>query len=275
MNKDIPFTINAKTGDVCTAKVLDREFKENYEFAVSAEDGKFDAKVSDLYTFVILNLSGAFMDIRVSSNLNEGCYFTNVISHLFSFFLHQVPISVEITDENDNPPRFEKDRYVVTIPTDSQAGRSVIQLHAVDLDTANNGEITYWIKNTHGIFEIDPKTGLVRLASALSNARRASAGGKGNATFEMEVFAQDHGATSNIGRTMLYVRISNTLNHPPVFERFAYSVFVDENAANVPLVQVSIVSMTFHLTYAFYSSQCIIYGDTSLNELDNFTGSRE
>ncbi|XP_022692572.1 protocadherin Fat 4-like isoform X3 [Varroa jacobsoni] len=193
LNKDIPFTINSKTGDVCTAKVLDRELKENYEFAVSAEDGKFDAKV---------------------------------------------PISVEITDENDNPPRFEKERYVVTIPTDSQAGRSVIQLHAVDLDTANNGEITYWIKNTHGIFEIDPKTGLVRLASALTNARKVPTGGNGNATFEMEVFAQDHGATSNIGRTMLYVRISNTLNHPPVFERFAYSVFVDENAANVPLVQV-------------------------------------
>lgn len=45
LNKDIPFTINSKTGDVCTAKVLDRELKENYEFAVSAEDGKFDAKV--------------------------------------------------------------------------------------------------------------------------------------------------------------------------------------------------------------------------------------
>lgn len=45
LNKDIPFTINAKTGDVCTAKVLDRESRENYEFAVSAEDGKFDAKV--------------------------------------------------------------------------------------------------------------------------------------------------------------------------------------------------------------------------------------
>lgn len=46
LNKDIPFTINAKTGDICTAKVLDRELKDSYEFAVSAEDGKFDAKVS-------------------------------------------------------------------------------------------------------------------------------------------------------------------------------------------------------------------------------------
>lgn len=162
-----------------------------------------------------------------------------IVTNSFFVIMQQVPISVEITDENDNPPRFEKERYVVTIPTDSQAGRSVIQLHAVDLDTANNGEITYWIKNTHGIFEIDPKTGLVRLASALTNARKVPTGGNGNATFEMEVFAQDHGATSNIGRTMLYVRISNTLNHPPVFERFAYSVFVDENAANVPLVQVN------------------------------------
>lgn len=187
LNKDVPFTVNARTGDVCTSQVLDRERRDSYEFAVSASDGKFDVKA---------------------------------------------PVSIEVVDENDNPPRFEKERYAVSIPHDSQAGRSVIQLHAIDLDVANNGEITYWIKNTHGIFEIDAKTGLVRMAAGLPpNAMR-------NLTYEMEVFAQDHGAASNIGKTLLVVRVSSTHNSPPAFERFAYSVSVDENAANVPLVQV-------------------------------------
>lgn len=144
----------------------------------------------------------------------------------------KAPVSIEVVDENDNPPRFEKERYSVSIPHDSQAGRSVIQLHAIDLDVANNGEITYWIKNTHGIFEIDAKTGLVRMAAGLPlNSMK-------NLTYEMEVFAQDHGAASNIGKTSLVVKVSSTHNNPPVFDRFAYSVYVDENAANVPLVQV-------------------------------------
>ncbi|XP_037269642.2 protocadherin Fat 3 isoform X1 [Rhipicephalus microplus] len=187
LNKDVPFTVNARTGDVCTSQVLDRERRDSYEFAVAASDGKFDVKA---------------------------------------------PVSIEVVDENDNPPRFEKERYTVSIPHDSQAGRSVIQLHAIDLDVANNGEITYWIKNTHGIFEIDAKTGLVRMAAGLPhNAMR-------NLSYEMEVFAQDHGAASNIGKTLLLVRVSSTHNSPPVFDRFAYSVSVDENAANVPLVQV-------------------------------------
>ncbi|XP_064457801.1 protocadherin Fat 3-like [Ornithodoros turicata] len=187
LNKDIPFTVNVRTGDVCTSEVLDRERRDSYEFAVSATDGKFDVKA---------------------------------------------PVSVEVVDENDNPPRFEKERYTVSIPHDSQAGRSVIQLHAIDLDVANNGEITYWIKNTHGIFEIDAKTGLVRMAAGLPGSAMK------NFSYEMEVFAQDHGAASNIGKTMLVVKVSSTLNNPPVFDRFAYSVNVDENAANVPLVQV-------------------------------------
>ncbi|EEC18238.1 cadherin-repeats domain-containing protein [Ixodes scapularis] len=187
LNKDIPFTVNGRTGDVCTSQVLDRERRDSYEFAVAASDGKFDMKA---------------------------------------------PVSIEVVDENDNPPRFEKERYSVSIPHDSQAGRSVIQLHAIDLDVANNGEITYWIKNTHGIFEIDAKTGLVRMAAGLPlNSMK-------NLTYEMEVFAQDHGAASNIGKTSLVVKVSSTHNNPPVFDRFAYSVYVDENAANVPLVQV-------------------------------------
>lgn len=104
-------------------------------------------------------------------------------------------------------------------------------MHATDPDSANNGEVTYWIKNTHGIFEIDAKTGLVRLVSALP-------ANKQNATYEMEVFAQDHGVTANIGKALLVVRSSNTHNHPPKFDEFYYSVQVDENISGINLVRV-------------------------------------
>ena len=104
-------------------------------------------------------------------------------------------------------------------------------MQASDPDSANNGDITYWIKNTHGMFEIDAKTGLVRLVANLPSDRQ-------NATFEMEVFAQDHGVTPNIGKAILVVRASNTHNHPPKFDRFSYSVNVDENVTGIPLLQV-------------------------------------
>lgn len=111
------------------------------------------------------------------------------------------------------------------------AGRSVIQVQAFDPDSANNGDVTYWIKNTHGMFEIDAKTGLVRLVARLPVE-------KPNATYEMEVFAQDHGVTPNIGKSTLVVKASNTQNHPPKFDKFSYSVAVDENILGIPLIQV-------------------------------------
>ena len=104
-------------------------------------------------------------------------------------------------------------------------------MHATDPDSANNGEVTYWIKNTHGIFEIDSKTGLVRLVSALPVNKQ-------NATYEMEVFAQDHGVTPNIGKALLVVRSSNNHNHPPKFDEFYYSVEVEENISGINLVRV-------------------------------------
>ena len=111
-------------------------------------------------------------------------------------------------------------------------GRTIIQVHATDSDSVNNGEVTYWIKNTHGIFEIDAKTGLVRLVSALQSNKQ-------NATYEMEVFAQDHGITPNIGKALLVVRSSNTHNHPPKFEEFYYSLEVDENISGISLIRVT------------------------------------
>nr|XP_046916120.1 protocadherin Fat 4-like isoform X2 [Dermatophagoides farinae] len=142
-----------------------------------------------------------------------------------------VPVSIEVLDENDNQPMFEQQKYVVSIPYDSHPGQTVIQVHASDPDMANNGEVTYWIKNTHGMFEIDSKTGLVRLVSNFPNNKQ-------NFTFEMDVFAQDHGITPNIGKAILVVRSSNTHNHPPKFDRFYYSVEVEENLSGIAIATV-------------------------------------
>ncbi|XP_023209390.1 protocadherin Fat 4-like, partial [Centruroides sculpturatus] len=144
----------------------------------------------------------------------------------------RVPVIVQVEDENDNPPKFERDRYVVSIPPHSTAGRIIVQVQAIDPDLASNGEITYWIKNTHGLFEVDSQTGVVRLMTSLPKISQR------NTTYEMEVFARDHGATSNIGKTMVIVRVSTMRNNPPKFEKLGYSVSVDENRANVPLLNV-------------------------------------
>ncbi|RWS16902.1 protocadherin Fat 4-like protein, partial [Dinothrombium tinctorium] len=207
--------VEAKSGDsVDRITYLLSNNKDHQAFVVNQHTGDvctkkmLDREKRDKYEFVVIATDGKFEAFA--------------------------PVVVEITDENDNQPKFELDNYLVSIPYDSPPGRSVIQVQATDPDLANNGDITYWIKNTHGMFEIDAKTGLVRLVARLPTEQQ-------NASFEMEVFAQDHGVTPNIGKAMLVVRASNTKNHPPKFEQFSYLVAVDENVAGVPLLKVTAI----------------------------------
>ncbi|GIY34023.1 protocadherin Fat 2 [Caerostris extrusa] len=165
-----------------------------------------DREEQDTYEFVVIALDGKFET--------------------------KSPVVIRVLDQNDNPPKFERERYYVSIPPHSQAGRTIIQVLATDPDTGSNGEVTYWIKNSHGHFDIDTQTGHIRLSSALPSHMQK------NMTYEMEIFARDHGAASNIGKATLVVKVSSTRNHPPKFEKFGYRVAVDENAANVDLLNV-------------------------------------
>lgn len=150
-------------------------------------------------------------------------------------FESQAPVSVEILDENDNRPVFDSEMYSTSIPYDSQPGRTITSVHASDLDAGANGLVQYWIKNTHGLFQIDAKTGQVRLVTRLpappTNSNQTQ-------TFELRVFAQDQGTSPQIGETTLFIRLTNSENHPPKFDRFVYQVNVDENLSGVPLIQV-------------------------------------
>jgi len=159
-------------------------------------------------------------------------------------FESQASVSVEVLDENDNRPVFDSDSYSSSLAYDAQPGRTIATVHASDQDAGANGLVQYWIKNTHGLFQIDAKTGQVRLvtrlpqASLASNQTTTSAGAEVAASYELRVFAQDQGNSPQIGETVLLVRLTNSEKHPPKFDQFAYQVSVDENVAGVSLLQV-------------------------------------
>ncbi|VDM81640.1 unnamed protein product, partial [Strongylus vulgaris] len=117
-----------------------------------------------------------------------------------------VTLTVTVTDDNDNAPRFVHKDYSVTLPLRSPVGYSVVTLLAHDADSGENGMVKYsiisgeWIEwmaksayiltiisfepketlvtqimqilipipgNEHGFFSLDPVLGVVRLAKPL------------------------------------------------------------------------------------------------------------
>ena len=81
-------------------------------------------------------------------------------------------VSITITDENDNKPRFANGLYETTLAENSSVGASVLIVSASDDDIGSNAAITYSIFNSglNGsalFFNINSSTGLITLARPL------------------------------------------------------------------------------------------------------------
>ena len=74
--------------------------------------------------------------------------------------LSAIPVTIDILDENDNTPVFERPSYKAVITENRKVGSSVIQVKAVDSDFGLNGKVSYKIVGGDGKFEINSETGI-------------------------------------------------------------------------------------------------------------------
>lgn len=83
----------------------------------------------------------------------------------------RVPVSIKITDVNDNPPEIIDPREdVVSVREEQQPGAEVARVKAIDRDNGVNSTITYSILNerdmdTFGVFIIDSNTGVIKTST--------------------------------------------------------------------------------------------------------------
>ena len=71
-----------------------------------------------------------------------------------------VSVIIDVTDENDNAPTFEKSSYYAMITENRKIGSSVIKILAKDPDSGSNGKVGYSLANTNGIFQINADNGM-------------------------------------------------------------------------------------------------------------------
>ncbi|VDM52768.1 unnamed protein product [Angiostrongylus costaricensis] len=98
-----------------------------------------------------------------------------------------VTLTITVTDDNDNPPRFVHKDYFVTLALRSAVGSSVVTVLAHDSDSGENGVVKYSITsgNELGFFSLDPVLGVIQVAKVLPSEHtetiltvRATDGGK-------------------------------------------------------------------------------------------------
>ncbi|XP_034029812.1 neural-cadherin [Thalassophryne amazonica] len=127
-------------------------------------------------------------------------------------------ITVLITDQNDNDPKFENSRYQYFLREDTPVGTSFLRAAARDADQGSNAAITYTLSNQKPAYlHINPSTGWIYVNHPISQTSQIN----------QQIVASDGGDRSS--SVDLTVIITNVHNQPPQWEQSEYWVTVPEN----------------------------------------------
>lgn len=134
---------------------------------------------------------------------------------------------VQVSDVNDNVPKFSKAEYQVQVMETASTGTDLLTLSAIDPDEGANGRLNYSIvqqspSSDPAVFELD-SNGTLRLVRPLdySEVNR----------YTLKVQASDGGTPSLVGISSVVVTVKDVNNNPPVFSKESYDVAVSENLA--------------------------------------------
>ena len=86
----------------------------------------------------------------------------------------QTEIRIQVLDKNDNNPVFKKTNWAVTIQENFPVMTSVLKVVATDNDEGSNQQLYYYFPDTQNDFIIDPYTGVIYVAAALSHPKKSN-----------------------------------------------------------------------------------------------------
>ncbi|XP_063786648.1 protocadherin gamma-B2-like [Pseudophryne corroboree] len=120
----------------------------------SGMNGEVICQISDTLDFQLMPSSSSYYKLLTATNMDrEKKYMYNItiesIDKGSPSLSSNKTIQLIIIDVNDNSPVFEKMNYIVYIVENNQPGNSMHNFHASDLDSNENGKITYSILNSN------------------------------------------------------------------------------------------------------------------------------
>uniref|UniRef100_A0A669E8W2 Cadherin EGF LAG seven-pass G-type receptor 1a n=1 Tax=Oreochromis niloticus TaxID=8128 RepID=A0A669E8W2_ORENI len=188
------FYIDSQTGSITTIQALDREVKDTHVFKVTVTDNGTPKRSATSY------------------------------------------LTVTVSDTNDHTPVFEQNEYRVSIRENVEVGFEVKTVRATDGDAPSNADMIYKIVNAdevNSVFEIDPRSGLVRIRERPDRETRAQ--------YQLIVEANDQGKepSPRSATATVYISVEDENDNYPQFTEKRYVVQVPENVpVNTKVIQV-------------------------------------
>ncbi|XP_052430073.1 protocadherin alpha-C2-like isoform X5 [Carassius gibelio] len=137
-------------------------------------------------------------------------------------------IEIEITDINDNAPKFWRDTIRLDISESTAAGERFSLSNAVDPDIGQNSIKTYYLSESE-YFDIEIQTGRDGSKFADLILKRPLDREKQN-SHNLILTAVDGGVPARSGTASIIVRVLDTNDNAPQFDEDSYTINLTENA---------------------------------------------
>ncbi|XP_032591457.1 fat-like cadherin-related tumor suppressor homolog isoform X2 [Drosophila grimshawi] len=139
-------------------------------------------------------------------------------------------VYISVLDINDNCPMFVNMPYYASVSVGFTKGTIILKVKAIDLDSAENGEVRYELKKGNGeLFKIDRKTGELSIKQTIEGHNRK---------YDLTVAACDGAVISCCTEVPVQIKVID--RSMPVFEKQFYSVSVKEDVEMYSALFISI-----------------------------------
>ena len=155
-----------------------------------------------------------------------------------------VQLVVNVTDVNDNRPKFLHDHYEAKLYEHSNDFESIVRVTATDQDAiaTPNSEIRYLIVNSSiwsNYFKIDSESGRVRVRQSIDFEQIPGPHGESR-NISLIIRAQDLGQPPLNSECQLTIHVFDRNDHSPVFTKSLYTKSISEDTVDgSSVIQVS------------------------------------
>ena len=218
------------------SKAVEENLPENEEvFTVRATDLDGNGTSIVYYTlidttnyFEIDNLTGIISttDLPIDRETYPNITLT-VIAEDEEGFTDTATVELTIIDENDNPPQFDSDTYVIDLTENAAIDTVLTDVSAVDPDSSNNAITRYvWeqISGHQDRFQLDPNNGNIKII------KRLCFDSTDQETYKFTVTAYDFNKPTLNKSSDLTILVQEENLHAPDFERPSYVSRLDSEA---------------------------------------------
>lgn len=212
-----------RTQRVVTVMATDADAGENalITYTIHSGDNLGMFRISPLNGEGLITLAGE-LDYKVQNR-----YILMVRATDSQGLFDTAEVQIEVLDTNQNRPEFQGTPYTFKVDENTEIGKSVYKVLALDKDSGENARISYKLHDTTN-FAIDENTGIITTRVNLDREQMQGT------TFV--VTASDHGKPALTATTDIQVHVGDINDNAPVFSPASYTAGVKEDATVGTLV---------------------------------------